>query len=104
MGNQVRVQRKTRQADNELKYVESLVELQQTVLDSEGPEMKDQMWDQRYQWWIEKKEITGKYPDSFEQFYKELELKENPPPPEPEEDDGKDKKGKDKGKGKKDDK
>ena len=30
------------------------------------------MWDERYQWWIEQKEKTGKYPDSFDGFYAEL--------------------------------
>jgi hypothetical protein len=41
--DQIRRHRKTRQADNELKYVEALVDLQQMVHDSEGPEMKDQV-------------------------------------------------------------
>jgi len=38
---QIRRNRKTRQVDNELKFVEGLVELQQQIQDSEGPEIKD---------------------------------------------------------------
>lgn len=93
---QIRRHRKTRQADNELKYVEALVDLQQMVHDSEGPEMKDAMWDDRYNWWIEKKEMTGSYPDNFEKFYKEQEAKLNPPEEgkDGEEDDGGEKKAK----------
>jgi len=69
--NQVRAQRKTRQLEHELRYIESLVELQRVVTEVEGPEMKDAMWEERYQWWIDYKERTGKYPDSFIQFYRE---------------------------------
>lgn len=57
---QIRQQRKTRQIDHELKYIESLVELQKSVTEVEGPEMKDEMWEERYQWWIDQKERTGK--------------------------------------------
>lgn len=68
---QIRLQRKTRQIDHELKYIESLVELQKSVTEIEGPEMKDEMWEDRYQWWIAAKEKTGKYPENFNQFYRE---------------------------------
>jgi hypothetical protein len=68
---QIRAQRKTRQIDHELKYIESLVELQKSVTETEGPEMKDQMWEERYQWWIAQKEATGKYPENFNQFYRD---------------------------------
>jgi len=37
------------------------------------------MWDERYQWWIEQREKTGKYPDSFKGFYEELAEKNMPP-------------------------
>lgn len=70
---QIRKQRKTRQQDNELKYIESMGELQKVVMDAEGPEMKDKMWEERYNWWITQKEKTGKYPDDFETYYKSLD-------------------------------
>ena len=44
---QIRAQRKTRQIEHELKYIESLVELQKSVTEVEGPEMKDAMWEER---------------------------------------------------------
>lgn len=121
---QIRAQRKTRQIEHELKYIESLVELQKSVTEVEGPEMKDAMWEERserprqreagkeamgnaggvrngssekdrraigsramgvfcflsfpsprppgrYQWWIEAKAKTGKYPENFNNFYRE---------------------------------
>ena len=68
---QIRAQRKTRQIEHELKYIESLVELQKNVTEIEGPEMKDAMWEERYQWWIDQKAKTGKYPDNFNQFYRD---------------------------------
>jgi hypothetical protein len=67
----IRRQRKAQQADNELKYIEALHDLEKSVADGEGPEMKDAMWDERCHWWIEQKRKTGKYPDSFDLFYKE---------------------------------
>jgi len=45
--------------ENELHYVESLRDLEQQVKESEGPKMRDEMWQARYQWWIEQKEKTG---------------------------------------------
>lgn len=44
--SQIRRNRKTRQADNELKFQDALINLQQSVHDSEGPQMKDHMWDE----------------------------------------------------------
>ncbi len=70
----IRKQRKIRQAENELKYIESLVNYQQEIQDREGAEMKDQMWEERYQWWIEQKGKTGKYPKDLNNFYKEKGL------------------------------
>lgn len=67
----IRSQRKTRQIEHELRYIEALVELQKSVTELEGPEMKDSMWEERYQWWIEHKERTGRYPENFNQFYRE---------------------------------
>lgn len=88
------------QAENEVKYVEALHELQQAVHDGEGPELKDQMWDERYNWWIEQKKATGKYPDDFAQFY---EAKNKGPEEESKEEAPDAKGGKDaKGKGGKD--
>lgn len=69
--SQIRLQRKTRQIEHELKYIEALVELQKNVTEVEGPEMKDAMWEDRYQWWIDQKEKTGKYPENFNQFYRD---------------------------------
>ena len=77
---QIRAQRKTRQIAHELQYIESLVELQKSVTESEGPEIKDALWEERYMWWIAQKEATGKYPENFHQFYRERGETDGLPP------------------------
>jgi hypothetical protein len=27
--------------------------------------MREELWEERYRWWIEQKEKTGEYPDDF---------------------------------------
>jgi SpoVK/Ycf46/Vps4 family AAA+-type ATPase len=86
----IRRNRINRQAENELKYIEALGELRQSAKESEGPEMKDQMWDDRFNWWIKQKELTGKYPTGFDGYYKELAAAAaGEPQEEPEEKKGK---------------
>lgn len=69
----IRAQRKTRQVEYELKYIESLEVLRNQLYETEGPEMKDEMWEKRYNWWITQKEKTGKYPENFNDYYLECE-------------------------------
>ena len=66
---QIRQQRKTRQMDAALHFSDSLRVLEADIEAKEGEEMKQRMWDERYQWWIEEKEKTGKYPLDLSQFY-----------------------------------
>ena len=65
----IRLQRKTRQLDAALVYAEALSNLELEVEQSEGEEMKERMWDERYSWWIQQKETTGKYPTDLARFY-----------------------------------
>jgi hypothetical protein len=70
---QIRANRKTRQADMELKYVEALVDIKRDVVETEAPEMRERMWNERYEWWLQHREKTGKFADSFDKYYKEME-------------------------------
>ena len=66
---QIRLQRKTRQADAALAYHDALRALEGELEAQEGEQMKAAMWDERYNWWVEEKEKTGKYPLDLGQFY-----------------------------------
>jgi hypothetical protein len=71
---EIREQRKLRQSDNELKYIEGLMSLEQEILDKEGSELRDKLWQERYDWWINYKQRTGKFPKDLALFYKEKQL------------------------------
>ena len=94
--------RKNEQSENAEAYSNALTELHQTVLEEEGPDMREQMMEERRNWFTDELG-KGNFPSDLAGFY----LMKNPPPEkkEGEEDDdggkGKGKKGK---KGKKDDK
>jgi hypothetical protein len=67
----LRQDRIARQEEHEIKYMESLADLRNSVLASEGHEMKDKMWDERFAWWIKQKEMTGTYPKDFVKFHED---------------------------------
>ncbi len=69
---QVQRNRKARQAENELKFTEALVELEQQVTNTAGPEIKDSLWDDRYKWWQKEAQTTGKIPKNLDGYYKML--------------------------------
>ena len=66
---QIRIQRKTRQMDAALHYQDRLRGLEVEIEAHEGEDMKQKMWDERYSWWVEEKEKTGKYPLDLSLFY-----------------------------------
>ena len=69
--HQIRQQRRTRQQDAALQYSEALPKLQVELEQSEGEALRERMWEERYAWWVQEKEKTGKYPDSLAGFYLE---------------------------------
>lgn len=76
---EVRLIRKARQTDHELKYTEALVELEQQVTNAVGPELKDKMWNERYEWWLNEVKVTGKAPKNLDGYYKMLAEKDKKP-------------------------
>jgi hypothetical protein len=98
-----RQRRKAEQDDNKNAYEKALVDLREVVAEEEGPLMREQMMEERRNWFTDVMVVDGYFPDDLTQFY----LMKNPPPKveEEPEDAGKGgKKGKDAGKGKKDEK
>jgi len=71
--------RKARQADNELRYIEALASLEQQVSAAVGPALRDELWEERFQWWTNEYQKTGKPPKNLDGFYKMLEEKNKKP-------------------------
>eukprot|EP00466_Bigelowiella_natans_P003378 jgi/Bigna1/142761/aug1.72_g17469 len=69
-----RLQRKKQQAYNEREFGQQLQALQSKVKVSDIGEMKDELWQERYQWFVEQKRTTGKYPTNWTNFYREKHL------------------------------
>jgi hypothetical protein len=76
---QVRKARKARQADHEVLYGEALVELEQQVSNSVGPELRDALWNERYEWWLGEKQRTGKAPKTLDGYYAMVAERDKPP-------------------------
>lgn len=76
---QVRKSRKARQADHEVLYGEALVELEQQVSNAVGPELRDALWTERYEWWLGEKQRTGKAPKSLDGYYAMVAERDKPP-------------------------
>lgn len=96
----MRARRKHEQKDNEEGYSEALIDLHGTVLEEEGPDMREKMMEERRAWFTDELG-KGVFPEDLGDFY----LAKNPPQEGAEEEgaDGKGKGGKDgKGKGVKD--
>ena len=87
--------RKQEQIDNKEAYEKALEDLKEVVLEEEGPEMRDQLRNERTQWITDSIAVSNDIPDNLEGFYQ----MKNPPPDEEKADDEADGK-----KGKKDDK
>ena len=85
--------RKQEQIDNKEAYEKALEDLKEVVLEEEGPEMRDELRNERTQWITDSIATSNEIPDNLEGFY----LMKNPPPEEEgkEEDDGGGKKKKD---------
>ena len=66
---QIRMQRKTRQLDAQLSFSDGLRTLEADIEAEEGEDMKERLWNERYDWWIAEKERTGKYPLDLTDFY-----------------------------------
>ncbi|XXQ33725.1 AAA+ ATPase domain-containing protein [Plasmodiophora brassicae] len=96
----VRSLRRQLRKDNENDYVDQLESVKKHVENVNGPEFREKMWIERYEWWIQQKERTGIEHENFDEFYQ----MKNPPPvteqPAAEQEEPKGKKGK--GDGKKD--
>ena len=98
MLHQARLKRKDEQKENRIEFDEALVQQHDVVRDEEGPLMKDEMMNERREWFTKELAQGKDFPDDLSGFY----LMKNPPPVVVEEEgDGK---GKDKKKDKKDDK
>lgn len=87
---QVRKTRKARQADHEVGYIEALGEAAAQVQATVGAEVKDALWQERYEWWVAEKERTGKAPKSLAAYYAHVEAQKraalpaaDEPAPEP---------------------
>jgi hypothetical protein len=72
-----RARRKAEQRENEAGYSSALMELHGTVLEEEGPDMREKMMDERRAWFTEELG-RGVFPEDLAGFY----LAKNPPPPE----------------------
>ncbi len=97
MLSQARLKRKDEQKENRVEFDEALVQQHDVVRDEEGPLMKDEMMNERREWFTKELAQGKDFPDDLSGFY----LMKNPPPVvEEEEGDGK---GKDKKKDKKKD-
>lgn len=96
-----RSRRKAEQGENKEAYAKALKDLRVVVAEEEGPLMREQMMEERRNWFTDVM-VEGHFPENLDGYY----AMKNPPPPEEEkkedEDDG-GKKGK-KGKGDKKDK
>lgn len=68
---QIRQQRKTRQLDAALAFSDALRTLETELEAVEGDEMKERLWNERYDWWVAEKEKTGQYPLDLTRFYTE---------------------------------
>jgi IQ and AAA domain-containing protein len=96
--DRARLKRKDEQKENRVEFDDELVSQHDIVRDEEGPLMKDEMMNERREWFTKELAQGGDFPEDLTGFY----LMKNPPPVvEEEEDSGK---GKDKKKEKKDDK
>ena len=49
--------------DDDLQYKMALDDLKKVVADLEGPDLKDQLRDDRFRWWLKEKEEKGKMHD-----------------------------------------
>ncbi|GAB5357568.1 hypothetical protein AAMO2058_000385400 [Amorphochlora amoebiformis] len=70
-----RSKRKKTQQFHEREYGTQLQVLQGKVMEADGAEMKDQLWEERYNWFVEHKRTTGSYPKDWSAFYREKHLK-----------------------------
>ena len=95
-----RLKRKDEQKENRVEFDDALVGQHDVVRDEEGPLMKDEMMNERREWFTKELAQGQDFPEDLTGFY----LMKNPPPVVEEEEDGGGKGGKDKKKDKKDDK
>eukprot|EP01135_Chromosphaera_perkinsii_P004720 Nk52_evm31s294 gene=Nk52_evmTU31s294 len=55
--------RKTTQRQNALEYEQALITIKKKIEEVEGPDIKENMQDQIRQWFIDQRDLTGKFPD-----------------------------------------
>ena len=72
-----RVKRKDEQKENRIEMDEALVQQHDIVRDEEGPLMKDEMMNERREWFTQQLAQGGDFPEDLTGFYK----MKNPPPP-----------------------
>ena len=74
----IRQVRKTKQVDNELQYVQALDELKVSLKETEGPEIRSELRDERFKWWLKEKEEKGIMHEDFTEFYNKNVVKKEP--------------------------
>ncbi len=103
--NQIREKRVNLRIENEVEYERSIPDIRDSVILEQGPKIREQARQQRFDWAIKQRELKGAYPMSFKLFYEEQEALKNGidlNAPKPADDDAKTaKKGGKKGKDKK---
>merc|ERR1712146_389413 len=69
-----REQRKKIQAYNERDFATKLQTLKSKVKEADKPEITDELWEERYNWYVEYKRTHKEYPKDWSGFYRQKHL------------------------------
>jgi len=69
-----RLQRKKVQAFNERDFATKLQMLKSKVMESDGAEINDELWEERYNWYVSYKRLNKEYPKDWSGFYRKKHL------------------------------
>jgi len=75
--NAIREKRVNLRIENEVEFERSIPEIRDAVILEQGPKIREQARQERFEWSIKQRQIKGAYPTKFDQFYKEKEAIKN---------------------------